>query len=72
MTLLEFHSHMTAAYIANAGLKFKDAAKHATELLPALGIEFGHPDYDWSRASAIDIADEEMTYWDEETSGANT
>jgi hypothetical protein len=29
------------------------------------GVEFGHPDYDWSQSGAWDLADEDLTYWDD-------
>lgn len=64
MTLLEFRSHMMAAYIANAGLQPDDAAKHATELLPALGIKFGDPDYDWTKDAAIELVRDDISQWD--------
>jgi hypothetical protein len=41
-----------------------EAVKLAIEAVQAMDTEFGHPDYDWSRTTAIDVADEEMTYWD--------
>ncbi len=33
--------------------------------------EFGHVDYCWDRAGAIDIADEEMQYWGEGAPAGN-
>lgn len=41
-----------------------EAHKLAIEEARAIGEPFGHPDYDWSRMGAIDVADEAMTYWD--------
>lgn len=34
-------------------------------------LEFGDPQHDWSRVSAIDLADEEMSYWESDCEGAN-
>ncbi|NOD65764.1 hypothetical protein [Ruegeria sp. HKCCD6109] len=49
-----------------------ESYKLALDAVKGMGVPFGHPDYDWSRASAIDIADEEMTYWDECADGSNS
>lgn len=34
-------------------------------------FEFGDPQHDWSRVSAIDLVDEEMSYWEADHEGAN-
>ena len=47
----------------------REAYKAALDALRGQEAEFGHPDYDWSRAAAVDVADEEMTYWDEAPAG---
>jgi hypothetical protein len=44
----------------------------ALDAVKSLEVPFGHPDYDWSRASAVHMADEEMTYWDECFGGGNS
>lgn len=50
-----------------------EAHKLAIEEARGIGEPFGHPDYDWSRMGAIDVADEAMTYWDcDEAMGSNT
>ena len=46
-----------------------DAIEISLSALRTMGVEYGDPDYDWSRASAIDIADEEMQYFDEAEGG---
>jgi hypothetical protein len=48
-----------------------EAHKLALDAVKGMDVEFGHPDYDWSRLGAIDLADEEMTYWDEEAPAGN-
>lgn len=48
------------------GMDEKGAIEASLAALRTMGVEYGHPDYDWSRASAIDIADEEMEYFDAE------
>ena len=49
-----------------SGMSREDAYEAALEALKMLEVEFGNPDYDWSRIGAIDLADEEMSYWDHE------
>lgn len=46
------------------GLGMAEAYGFAIDALKAYGGEFGDPDWDWSRASARDMADEEMAYWE--------
>ena len=48
-----------------------DAYTIAIDVLKSLDVEFGDPDWDWSRASARDIAEEEMSYWDDEGAEGN-
>ena len=43
----------------------------ALDSIKGMGVPFGDPDYDWCRLSAIDVADEEMTYWDHDESCGN-
>lgn len=54
-----------------SGMSKHDAYQAALEAVRLMEVEFGNVDYDWSRAGAIDIADEEMAYWDEEPTGSN-
>lgn len=48
-----------------------EAHKLSLDVVRSLDLEFGDPDIEWSRVGAIDIAEEEMTYWDGELVGAN-
>jgi len=65
-TLDQFLRAMARRFMSQCkDLDQREAHKLALDALKGMEAEFGHPDYDWSRASAIDIADEEMTYWDE-------
>jgi len=48
-----------------------DGHKYALESLKMMGEEFGAPDYDWSRTSAIDIVDEEISYGGDGESAEN-
>lgn len=70
-TLAIFLKAMARRITHRSGLVGEDAYQAALEAARLLEVEFGHPDYDWSRLGAIDIADEEMTYWDEATGVAN-
>lgn len=49
----------------------EDALDMAIEAMKGMGEEFGNQSCDWSRASAIDLADEEIHYWDIEGEGGN-
>lgn len=46
------------------GLDAEAAMNAALDAVKLMDAEFGNKDYDWSRMSAIDVADEDMTYWD--------
>ncbi|MBO9398772.1 hypothetical protein J7400_19030 [Shimia sp. R9_2] len=46
------------------GLDPREATKLALDLTKDIGAPFADPDHDWSRTAAIDIADEDMCYWD--------
>ena len=64
MTLLEFHKHVAAAYMANADVSLKEATELAAEMLPSFGIEFGDPDYEWTKEAAIELVKEELSSWE--------
>lgn len=70
-TLSTFLRSVARRVSHRSGMAKEDAYQVALEAARMLEVEFGHPDYDWSRTGAIDIADEEMSYWDEEPAGSN-
>lgn len=42
-----------------------DAYDAAIDMLRTFSDPFGHPDYEWTRAAAVDLVDEELAYWEE-------
>jgi hypothetical protein len=52
-------------------LSVSDAYTLAIGAVEGQGVEFGHVDYCWDRAGAIDIADEDMQYWDGDSPESN-
>lgn len=48
-----------------------DAAISVLQSLLSLGDTYGDPAYDWSHEGAREMADEEMTYWDDEVNARN-
>jgi len=52
-------------------MRLSDAYSYAIGVLRGHEVPFGHVDHDWSRGTAIDIADEEMCYWDGDHSEGN-
>lgn len=63
-TLSTFLDAVARRFEKRGGLDRKDAMDTALESLRMMEAEFGDKDYDWSRMSAIDVADEDMSYWD--------
>ncbi len=54
------------------GLSDEDAYACAISALQHFGDKFGDPAFDWSHAGARELADEEMTYWDADSSVPNS
>lgn len=70
-TLSAFIAAVARRFERRGGLDPQDAYQQALDAIKLMEVEFGHPDYDWSRLSAIDVADEEMTYWDHDETAGN-
>ncbi len=71
-TLDTFLRSMARRFMSrDKSLETFEAHKIALDVLKGMGAQFGDQDYCWDRASAIDITDEEMSYWDEEVSVGN-
>jgi hypothetical protein len=47
-------------------------AIEAIKSLAELGDKFGDPDFAWDKDAAIEIADEEMSYWDSDEAVGNS
>lgn len=72
ITLNTFLKAMVRRFMSRASdLSKSDAYDIAIEALKFADAEFGDADFCWGRAGAIDIADEEMHYWDEEGAAGN-
>jgi len=52
-------------------LNLADAFDLALSAMRGVEDEFGDPAYDWSHAGALEMADEEMQYWEQETAETN-
>lgn len=64
-TLSTFVTAVARRFERRGGVDKETAFLMALEAVAGIGEQFGSPDCDWSRMSAIDVADEEMTYWDD-------
>lgn len=71
-TLSQFIAAIAKRFIRRGGLDKDAAFEAAIDMLKMQGAQFGDPDYDWSRMSAIDLADEDMSYWDNDGPVGNT
>lgn len=73
-TLNSFLAAMARRFMSrDKTLDRREATRLALDTTSAIGVPFSDPDHDWSRTAAIDIADEEMSYWDcEPDAGANS
>lgn len=70
-TLSVFLGAVAKRFMRKGGLDRESAFSAALDAVKGLDAVFGQADFDWSRASAVDVADEEMTYWDEGPGGEN-
>ena len=73
-TLADFLAAMVRRFRGrNRDLQVMDAYDLALDVLRSHSdeLEFGDPEHDWSRVSAIGLADEEMSYWETDCEGAN-
>jgi hypothetical protein len=70
-TLGVFLAAIARRFERKGGLDRTAAYAAALDAAKMIEAPFGHPDHDWSRASAIDIADEDMSYWDCDVAGGN-
>lgn len=76
LTLGDFLIALAQRFAIRARIARDEAMEIALETMRSLRDmntigEFADPDSEWSRDAAKDIADEEMTYWDQEGGGSN-
>lgn len=71
-TLSQFLKFMAKQYQRRAALGVHESYRMALENLRFLEEEFGCPHMIWNRSAAIDIADEEMSYWDHDEPEGNS
>jgi hypothetical protein len=70
-TLSQFIHVVARRFALRGGLDKNAAFEAALDMLIMQDEPFGSLDYDWSRMSAIDLADEDMSYWDHDGPAAN-
>lgn len=71
-TLSTFIAAVARRFELRGGLDKDAAYLAALDITKMLEVPFGHPDYNWSRMGAVDLADEDMSYWDHDgPTGAN-
>lgn len=73
LTLADFLRTMAKRYQLRCrdGLTDAYAYSIALDFLRAVGEEFADPALDWSHAGAREMADEDMTYWEQEDAASN-
>lgn len=71
-TLDKFIQAMALRFNKKCGLPKDDSYSVAISVMRNMPCKYGDKDYDWTISSAIDMADEEMSYWDESGSGSNS
>lgn len=71
-TLSKFIKFCAKRFMRRGGLDIEAAYEAALEALRMMDEEFGDDSVDWSRSGAVDLADEEMQYWDCDTAVGNS
>lgn len=47
------------------GMRRPDAYKTALDCLKSLSVDFGHSDFCWTRSTARELVDEDISYWEQ-------
>tara|TARA_R110000772_G_scaffold45492_1_gene104214 strand:- start:3797 stop:4135 length:339 start_codon:yes stop_codon:yes gene_type:complete len=73
ITLSEFVRKIASRFVSRTrgAMSMDEATNYALDLMQDIGAEFGDINYSWDSGGAFEIADEDMQYWDAESSGSN-
>lgn len=71
-TLAKFLRAVARRFMRRGKMDRHDAYEMALTVTKLLEVEFGSAAECWSVEAAHDLADEEMTYWDQDGDGSNT
>ena len=73
LKLAEFVKAIAARLVVQTrgSMDMQVATDYAVSLLESYDEEFGAPDFDWSTDGAWEIVNEDMQYWDGESSASN-